>query len=467
MSVMRTKSGWAAVVAILTVFAALVLGITWRLRGELRGRVLQREAEAMHSVVLMQLASQQARQPELVELGASDHAFAAVLESSRLRGVLAVELYDRDGRLQAALPEDNVGEAELAWVLASAAQGEPVARFMAHASLAALSGTTAKIAERRGVPLLEMAIPLFGRHGNATTSDQIAHYWIDGAPLAREFALMDRGLATQAGVAFLGGAIVIVGVLLWAFTRLDAVNRKLRAQSAELMRANQELAFSARTAAIGAISAHLFHGLKNPLAGLEGFVRDGPSSGDPMTDDSWRAAMETARRLREMVNDVLAVLQDEKSGTADYARPALESISVARQKVQALAKDAGVSLDVVTSTEAEISARTANLATLVLVNLLTNAIEASPAGGRVELDVDEHEGMVEFHVRDHGAGLSAATRATLFQPTTTQKANGGGLGLAISHHLARHAGGQLELVESSGKGTIFRLLVPKFQPQVS
>jgi len=466
MPVMRTKSGWAALVAILAVFAALVLGLTWRLRGELRGRVLQREAEAMHAVVLMQLASEQARQPELVELGAAEDAFAAVLESSRLRGVLAVQLYDRQGALQAALPENNVGDAELAWVLASFEKGEPVARFISHGSLAAVAGTTAKISERRGVPLLEMAIPLHGRRENSTTAAQVAHYWIDGAPLAREFALMDRGLATQAGIAILGGAIVIIGVLLWAFRRLDAANRKLRAQSAELMEANQELAFSARTAAIGAISAHLFHGLKNPLAGLEGFVKDGPVSGDPMTDDSWRAAMDTTRRLREMVNDVLAVLQDEKTGTAEYAQPALEVISSARQKVQALAKAAGVSIDLVTSTETEISARTANLASLVLVNLLTNAIEASPAGGRIELDVDEHEGTVEFHVRDQGGGLSAAARATLFQPSTSQKKNGGGIGLAISHHLARHAGGQLELMESNLQGTIFRLRVPKLQPHV-
>lgn len=449
----------------MAIFGALVLSLTWRLRGELRGRVLQREAEAMHAVVLMQLASEEVRQPELVELGASGDAFTAVLESSRLRGVLAVQLYDREGALQAALPENNVSDAELDWVLASARKGEPVARFVPHGSLAGVIAEATKVPESRGVPLLELAVPLYVRPENPTTAVRIAHYWIDGAPLARELALMDRGLATQAGVAFLGGATVIAGVLLWAFRRLDSVNRRLRVQSTELMRANRELAFSARTAAVGAISAHLFHGLKNPLAGLEGFVKDGPAGGETMTDDSWRAAMETTRRLRGMVNDVLAVLQDENVGATDYAVPAQEVISSARQKVQALASSAGISIDVVTSTEVELSARTANLANLILVNLLTNAIEASRAGDRVELDADEHESSVEFHVRDHGPGLSAEAKAGLFHPTMSQKKTGGGIGLAISHHLARHAGGQLELVESSGKGTIFRLRVPQFQAE--
>jgi C4-dicarboxylate-specific signal transduction histidine kinase len=69
-------------------------------------------------------------------------------------------------------------------------------------------------------------------------------------------------------------------------------------------------------------------------------------------------------------------------------------------------------------------------------------------------------GRVEFLVRDRGPGLPPAVQSQLFRPVRSDKRGGGGVGLAISLRLARHAGGNLELVRSDERGTEFRLSVP-------
>jgi signal transduction histidine kinase len=109
----------------------------------------------------------------------------------------------------------------------------------------------------------------------------------------------------------------------------------------------------------------------------------------------------------------------------------------------------------------EIASRTAHLAGLVLVNLVTNAIEASPRGSVVRLEVAADGPRVAFSVSDSGPGLPEPVRAGLFRPVRSAKRGGGGVGLAISHRLARHAGGTLELVASGDGGTTFRVWVPR------
>jgi signal transduction histidine kinase len=307
------------------------------------------------------------------------------------------------------------------------------------------------LAER--IALLDIAVPL--HEDAAGGAFGVARYWINGAGVQEEFARTDRVLMAQAAAALL------VGVLLaGAFLRLTETNRRLRAQGADLARANEELDFAAKTGALGAISAHLIHGLKNPLAGLEGFVADNAEKNDPAQGEAWRAAMETTQRLRAMVNEVTTVLRDEAPGASDYAVPVSEVVGAARIRAQPLAERAGIELTAMADGEVTIPARAANLAGLVLANLLANAIEAVPRRGRVRLEARAADGGAEFLVTDSGPGLPPDVREVLFRPVRSTKRGGGGVGLAISYRLAKHAGGDLALVRSDARGSVFRLFVP-------
>jgi signal transduction histidine kinase len=309
-------------------------------------------------------------------------------------------------------------------------------------------------------PLLEIVVPLRGRRDPSVVG--FAHYWMDGARVQEKFADIDRGLAWQAGVILVMGATGLAAVSGWALRRLAAANRRLAEQGEDLERANRELVLAAKTSAIGAISAHLIHGLKNPLDGLEGFVADAaPANGAPADSEAWREAAETTRRLRTLVQDVIAVLRDEaaQAGSPVALRDVIHGVL---HKFACDAERNDVQLTTIAEPpDIQLDSRVAHLAGLVLANLIGNAVEASPRGSRVTFaaEVTPHE--IEFQVADRGPGLPAAVRKNLFRPLNSTKPGGSGIGLAISQQLARHVGGRLELVSSSAEGTTFRFVVPQ------
>ncbi|MBL9203447.1 MAG: HAMP domain-containing histidine kinase [Opitutaceae bacterium] len=447
-------------VVTLGIFAAFVAVVTLRLRAHLHDQVLSREAESLLAVVRLQ---QRLAEEEWMRLGLtqpSDDRFSTLLLTTRLRGVLSLRLYEPTGQLREALPAVSDAMLPLSdWFRLE--RGEAFARLGAHQPvLDLIDGRDPVEATETGPPVLEVIVPLeeplLHELGGA------AQYLMDGQPVQDELAEVDRGLVQQAVLAVAGGGVVIVALLVWAFSRLGEARRELESRSEDLARANQELLFAAKTSAVGAISAHLIHGLKNPLAGLEGFVKAGPTSHAGGNDggDAWQVAAETTRRLRALINEVVVVLRDETVG-GTLVLTAQEVAEHVCEDVRADAERAGVNLQVKVLGGGDLDGRTANLAGLVLRNLVTNAIEASRTGQQVTLTVAAGSTTIEYEVMDQGPGLPDEVRRALFQPLHSSKPGGGGIGLALSHQLARHAGGQLELMASVPGGSTFRLTLPR------
>jgi len=94
------------------------------------------------------------------------------------------------------------------------------------------------------------------------------------------------------------------------------------------------------------------------------------------------------------------------------------------------------------------------------VNLVRNAVEASPPGADVEVEARDAGGEAIIEVRDRGPGLTDAARASLFRPFFTTKERGTGLGLALAKKVADAHAGQLDLAARPGGGTVARLVVP-------
>jgi signal transduction histidine kinase len=88
-------------------------------------------------------------------------------------------------------------------------------------------------------------------------------------------------------------------------------------------------------------------------------------------------------------------------------------------------------------------------------------VQASSRGAVVRITGAAAPGAIAFDVTDYGPGLAPAVRDQLFRPVASTKPGGGGIGLALSHELARLAGGALELVSTSPAGTTFRLTLPR------
>lgn len=437
----------------LAVFAGGVGFVTIQLRGGLREQVLAREGETLAAVASMQIANETARLAEIGLRSAPGDLLAAVLRAAPYRGVMGIRVFDAAGQFSAAVPwpwsEETPGPEDRALL----ARGLPIARLQPGDVLADVLATT-----RPGqVPeaALEVWVPL--RRPAERLSAGSAQFLIDGSTLSRELAVLDQRLALQALLAWAAGAAVISLGLGWAFRRLDEANRELRQRGDELERANRELLLASKTSAVGTITSHLLHELKNPIASLEACVAMGQQSGG--TVDAAVVA-DLTRRLRTAVGDVLGILRDEQGGGVDFDLTVGEVIEVVLAKRRAEAQRRQVKLDVTGASAALFPNRRASLAALVLQNLVQNALEATPDGGTVTLSVRGETGQeVEFLVQDSGSGLPPAVQERLFQPVRSGKEGGSGIGLALSQQLAQQASGRIELVGTGPTGTTFRLVL--------
>ncbi len=463
MAVSTPSPGRFAPIAVLAVtlfvFALVVAYVTLWLRTGLREQILQREGEALTEVASFQLTTEA---DTLASLGMQDvpgELLNAVLKTSKMRGVFAVRVFDAAKHMGGALPplpwsETPVPEADWAVLLT----GRPVTRLHFRESAAevigiAPAGSTAHGSE----PLLETWLPL--RRTDSLTFSGAAQMWTDGHAVAAEFLVLDRRLLTQAVLAWAAGSAIIATLLTWSFRRLGQANRELRARSEDLLRANRELSLAAKTSALGAVTAHLMHELKNPVAGLEEFVASQSELGiRGENGGELAAASELTRRLRTMINDVVAVMRDEQTGTR-FELTVEEIVTVAVDKVRGTAQRRGIALQMNAHATAQLPARRANLAVLVLTNLLHNAVEAGKPGSIVAVGGTADEGQIALTVEDDGPGLPVAVRERLFQPCVSTKRGGTGLGLALSQQLARQAGGRIELLRSDDAGTCFRVVL--------
>ena len=103
----------------------------------------------------------------------------------------------------------------------------------------------------------------------------------------------------------------------------------------------------------------------------------------------------------------------------------------------------------------------------ILINLVSNAVKFTRAGGRITIECESSGGQVHFHVSDTGEGIPEEKLGTIFEPFVqvktgfTREHDGVGLGLAISRDLARMMNGDLTVSSTVGKGSRFTLVLPR------
>jgi len=443
----------------LLVLAGSIAGSMLHLRQHIRAQIAGRDGEAMEAVSAMQYLDDKSSGETIAGLDDPGEQLQLVLKTSRLRNVLGVRLFSPEGKFINAVPA-YITEAALSPKDLSVLQAvRPVSHFLPQARLEQQD----LLAETNSapVPLLEVNIPL--HEEGSTRLCGVAQFLMNGTSIATEYAELDRHMALQAALVFGIGASVLAVGLAWAFGRLNLANRLLAARTSNLLKANRELSLAARTSAVGAVTSHLIHGLRNPLSGLQTFVQDRALEQGAGTDTDWQLAIATTKRMEELLNRVVGVLQ--QSNVADYEVSLGEVAEMLEAKFKPLAQARGVRLQTAPAPAGSLSNREADLILLILENLVQNALEASPPGKTVCVRIFQDGRNVCFEVEDEGQGIPLAVAERLFAPCLSPKKGGSGIGLAISSQLAKHLGAELELKKSSLAGCTFRLALPALEAE--
>jgi signal transduction histidine kinase len=430
-------------VMLVAVFAVMVMIFRGRLRDEIRGSLIEREASLLRPFALRQLAQREAVTGERDLL-------SAVLDSAQQENVLAVAVFDPQAEPLQFAP-DSLLFAELSLSDYTKLLSEnSISRF--HASFP-LSRYFAGVAPSSSAPVLEVLISLHGKDPKAVLG--YAQYYLDGRPLAAELARTDVRINRQTAATLAIGTVLIVTVLALAFARLKAAQSVIDRRTEQLVRTNFELSLAVKASALGQITSHLIHGLQGPVAGLREMVARHDAGGS--TD--WDSAANYTARMQTMIQDAVALLGDANANVA-YELSGYDLVEIVRQRNEARAVEKGVRLAVGGGFEATIDNHRGSLLCLITSNLVENAIEATDRGRSVTVNFGADDTAAMIRVSDEGHGIPEEIRAHLFEPGKTGRPTGSGLGLAISQLLARQIGAALELDSTSPTGTVFRVTLP-------
>ncbi|MBI3949995.1 MAG: hypothetical protein HY314_06025 [Acidobacteria bacterium] len=258
----------------------------------------------------------------------------------------------------------------------------------------------------------------------------------------------------QAYVHLLMAGVAIVTLLGLTFYFLRTLRRFLELK----MREESER----HLAALGKMAATLAHEIRNPLGAMKGLTQ--VVQEELPKDYSAQALMQTvvseAERLEQLVVDLLTFARPRDSQINRF--DVQELIAGVRDMLQSKLAEAKITVDVVSDADSLIIQSDENGVRQVLLNVLLNAIDASPQGGVVTVAARRNEAakQVTIEIDDNGAGLGDRDPEELFQPFMTTKVKGTGLGLAVSRQIVERLGGSITLANRPEGGARCTIRLP-------
>ncbi|MBU1244796.1 response regulator [Myxococcota bacterium] len=254
-----------------------------------------------------------------------------------------------------------------------------------------------------------------------------------------------------------------------------AIERKHSQVQHDLL--EEQLRASQKMEAIGSLAggvAHDFNNLLSVILSYTGLAMDSLLEGDPLKDDLLEV-QKAGERAAGLTRQLLAFSRKQ------VLQPSVLDVNEITSGLEKmLRRILGEDVELVQVLEPELGRVMADQGQLeqVLMNLVVNARDAMPAGGRLTIETSNievdgeyasrHMGLktgpyVQIAVSDSGCGMDEAVRARIFEPffTTKEKGKGTGLGLAMVYGIVQQSGGAIGVSSKPGHGTTFRIYLPR------
>jgi len=236
------------------------------------------------------------------------------------------------------------------------------------------------------------------------------------------------------------------------------------------LEANQENLLQARKiAALGTLTAGIAHEINNPVNNImlsaETLLE---THGDVLDEDGKELAtdiLDQAERAGEIVRNLLDFSRTERAELSPLDPAGMVKSTVALLKNQVMISGMKVVVDLPPGL-AQVAGNLRHLQQ-VFLNLILNAVQATPPGGQVTVSGLDAGEFVCLEVRDTGKGIPAEQLPHIFEPffTTKDPGKGTGLGLAVTYSIVKRMGGRIEAKSTLGEGALFRVYLPKFMEQ--
>lgn len=208
---------------------------------------------------------------------------------------------------------------------------------------------------------------------------------------------------------------------------------------------------------VGELAAGVAHEIRNPLTSLKGFVQliEQESSIDPMYTT---IMMDELERIHFVSSELLVLAKPEMAVKKTILLKDLMQDVVGLLNMQAMIKDATIQME--SFSEDMLLTGNANQLKQVFINILKNAIEASPDNAIIMIYPRKEKGMFSIAIVDHGVGMPQERIAKLGEPFYTNKEKGTGLGLMVSLRIIKEHGGDILFESEEGKGTTVTVSLP-------